>query len=147
MKSISLILAHCFLFQSLIFGSGWFCGLLAGEIKLCECNHGSGKEKHAAAEDSRFENKLVSEDGDEEHSHSSLPDCHSAKSGETHKCSCKKAKDKASALSGSICAQFYSSPNSEYTGPKAVGSELLAPFSESIGVQIPLFLERPPRFS
>lgn len=147
MKAISLILAHCFLFQSLVFGSGWFCGLLAGEIKLCECNHGSQKEKHADSEDSRFETKLASDEGEHSHSKPSLPDCHSAKSGETHKCSCKKAKDKAAALSGTICTQFYYSTIINDLEPESVTSELVAWIPDSFGIQISFGLERPPQFS
>ncbi|EMK02233.1 hypothetical protein AB3N61_06000 [Leptospira sp. WS58.C1] len=148
MKTISIILTQCFLFQSLVFGSGWFCGMLAGEIKLCHCNHGSQKEKHSASEDQRFSSKLA--DAGEDHSNSkpsSLPDCHSAKSGEAHKCACKKAKDKASYLSGTICTQFFTYSKLENIAPQTLDSELLGRIQEDSGVIVSFDLERPPRFS
>ncbi|TGL64087.1 LIC_11090 family protein [Leptospira sarikeiensis] len=147
MKTISLILTQCFLFQSLVFGSGWFCGMLAGEIKLCHCNHASQKEKHSDSEDSRFSNKLADSGEDHETPKSSLPDCHSAKSGEVHKCACKKAKDKASTLSGTICTQFFAYTKLENIAPGILGSESFGRIQNSNGVLISFDLERPPQFS
>ncbi len=147
MKGMSFILAGCFLFQSLVFGSGWFCGILAGEIKLCECNHSSQKEKHADSEDSQFETKLADSNDHQSHKSGSLPDCHSAKSGETHKCACKKAKDKAAFLSGTICTQFFFSLKSQDFYPNLIQSPLFNPILQINGVDITMDLERPPQFS
>ncbi|TGJ99641.1 hypothetical protein EHO59_17535 [Leptospira semungkisensis] len=150
MKGICAVLTNCLIFQSLVFGSGWFSGLLAGEIKLCECNHASRTEKHASEEDSKFKSKLASADDHKDHDHhsKSLPDCHSAKSGETHKCACKKAKDKFALFTGTICAQFYSSyEKGSSLLPIALHSDLLSWIPRDLGIELTSDLEKPPRFS
>lgn len=91
--------------QFLFLGSGLLGYCLESNSKICQCNHGSKKEKHGNAED-----QLFSEDRETSvtlsHSHESentsevalKPSCHDAKSGEAHLCSCKKQKKDALSL-------------------------------------------------
>ncbi|MCW7491209.1 hypothetical protein ND861_00940 [Leptospira sp. 2 VSF19] len=73
--------------------------------KICQCNHGSKKEKHGNTEDQLFsedrEETIVvtsSHDHQNKSEESIKPSCHDAKSGEAHLCSCKKQKKDAVSL-------------------------------------------------
>jgi len=97
---LSLLTAAILLFQAVFLNSGLFGYCLENGSKICECNHGSRKEIHKNVEDEMFGLEKVAVSSHEEHKHSAkvLPSCHSAKSGETHLCSCKKSKSQASSL-------------------------------------------------
>ncbi|PNV73357.1 LIC_11090 family protein [Leptospira inadai] len=148
MKGTTLVLIHCFLFHSLVFGSGWFGGILADEIKLCECNHGSRKETHATAEDLSFKTKLAAVDSFPLHTDTvnhPLPDCQSADSGEAHKCSCAKAKDKVSFLTGTLVTQIFTLDTFRFF-PNLEESNIISLQTRTSGIDLSNDIERPPRF-
>ncbi|TGM57044.1 LIC_11090 family protein [Leptospira adleri] len=101
-RLLSVYLSITILFQAVVFSSGLFGCVLAEQAKICECNHGSRVQKHANTEDDRF-SKVVRSSSTTPHDSKKLPDCHSAQSGETHTCACKKSENKMSQLSA-----FYS---------------------------------------
>ncbi|TGK81546.1 hypothetical protein EHQ24_09560 [Leptospira noumeaensis] len=96
--SLALFLCTQFLFL----GSGLLGYCVESASKICQCNHGSKKEKHGNVEDKLFsEDKANSLSLVSSHDHGTSPEetlkpsCHDAKSGETHLCSCKKQKKDA----------------------------------------------------
>ncbi|BDA80348.1 hypothetical protein LPTSP3_g32780 [Leptospira kobayashii] len=97
---LSLLIAAILLFQAVFLNSGLFGYCLEDGAKICECNHGSRKELHKNPEDEMFSKERVTVSSHDDHKHGAkiLPSCHSAKSGETHLCSCKKNKSQASSL-------------------------------------------------
>ncbi|EQA62930.1 LIC_11090 family protein [Leptospira alexanderi] len=99
--SLSILLSASILFQTIVFSSGLFGCILAEKAKICECNHRSKMQKHSNEEDKSFSKKVLS--GNRSVVSKKLPNCHSAKSGEVHVCSCKKTENKLSQLSA-----FYS---------------------------------------
>ncbi|EQA44623.1 hypothetical protein LEP1GSC050_2021 [Leptospira broomii serovar Hurstbridge str. 5399] len=148
MKGITLVLIHCFLFHSLVFGSGWFGGILAGEIKLCECNHGSKKETHATVEDLSFKTKLATADSSPIHTNETnhpLPDCQSAEVGEAHKCSCAKAKDKVSLFTGTLVTQILALDTIGFF-PNLEESNIVSFQTRTSGIDLSTDIERPPSF-
>nr|WP_208861365.1 hypothetical protein [Leptospira brenneri] len=99
--SLALFLCTQFLFL----GSGLLGFCVESASKICQCNHGSKKEKHGNAEDQLFsEDKESSVSLTSSHDHRNQseetlkPSCHDAKSGEVHLCSCKKQKKDALSL-------------------------------------------------
>lgn len=96
--SLALFLCTQFLFL----GSGLLGYCVESASKICQCNHGSKKEKHGNAEDNLFSEDRESSTSlvsSHDHGNSSKetlkPSCHDAKSGEAHLCSCKKQKKDA----------------------------------------------------
>ncbi|EMJ94530.1 LIC_11090 family protein [Leptospira alstonii] len=108
---LSLLLSASILFQAVVFSSGLFGCILAEKAKICECNHGSRIQKHSNEEDKRFSKKVRSDRPSL--SSDKLPNCHSAKSGEIHSCSCKKAENKLSQLGAFYSALFSPKQNSD----------------------------------
>lgn len=99
--SLALFLCTQFLFL----GSGLLGYCLESNSKICHCNHGSKKEKHGNAEDKLFsEGKTESLSSAHVDNHQTTkelalkPNCHEAKDGEVHLCSCKKKKKDALSL-------------------------------------------------
>lgn len=99
--SLALFLCTQFLFL----GSGLLGYCVESASKICQCNHGSKKEKHGNTEDQLFsEDKETSVAVTSSHDHQSSthetlkPSCHDAKAGEAHLCSCKKQKKDAVSL-------------------------------------------------
>lgn len=93
--SLALFLCTQFLFL----GSGLLGYCLESNSKICHCNHGSKKEKHANAEDELFSEgngtSVTSADSNDHQTTKELalkPSCHDAKDGEVHLCSCKRKK-------------------------------------------------------
>ncbi|TGL51516.1 hypothetical protein EHQ59_11540 [Leptospira kemamanensis] len=98
---LTLVLTTQFFFL----GSGLLGYCLESNSKICKCNHGSKKEKHANSEDQLFQEKQstkISTSDNTNHSHTKeialKPSCHDAKAGEAHLCSCKKKKKDATSL-------------------------------------------------
>ncbi|EPG74619.1 hypothetical protein LEP1GSC058_1701 [Leptospira fainei serovar Hurstbridge str. BUT 6] len=148
MKGTTLVLIHCFLFHSLVFGSGFFGGILADEIKLCECNHGSKKETHATDEDLSFKTKLATEDSSRSHTDDTnhhLPDCQSADAGEVHKCSCSKAKDKVAFFTGTLVQQIFALDAFGFF-PNLEESNILSLQTRISGLYLSSDIDRPPSF-
>ncbi|MCE9500656.1 MAG: hypothetical protein K8R21_09175 [Leptospira sp.] len=108
-SSIIYFLSFTIFMQSALFGSGLFAYFLQKQAVYCSCNHSSKKEIHTSdnpnKEDHEFHRKnssrmkLMTDD-------LNLPDCHKAKAGETHLCSCKKSK-KAFETTYSQVSAFY----------------------------------------
>lgn len=99
--SLALFLCTQFLFL----GSGLLGYCLESNSKICHCNHGSKKEKHGNAEDKIFaEGNATSVTSADSFDHQTTkelalkPNCHEAKDGEAHLCSCKKKKKDALSL-------------------------------------------------
>ncbi|EMY76665.1 putative lipoprotein [Leptospira weilii serovar Ranarum str. ICFT] len=142
--SLSILLSASILFQALVFSSGLFGCILAEKAKICECNHGGKIQKHSNEEDKRFSKKvrsdrrsLVSD---------KLPNCHSAKSGEIHSCSCKKAENKLSQLSAFYSALFSPKQNFDIDHNLDFIQMITLEYSNSgiLSFSVPL---KPPRFS
>ncbi|MGJ4731538.1 LIC_11090 family protein [Leptospira levettii] len=98
---LTLVLTTQFFFL----GSGLLGYCLESNSKICKCNHGSKKEKHSNSEDQLFLDKQsvnLSASYDPNHSHTKelalKPNCHDAKNGEAHLCSCEKKKKDAMSL-------------------------------------------------
>lgn len=145
MKSFfSIFLSVSILFQALVFSSGLFGCILAEKAKICECNHGSKKQKHSDDEDKRFSKKARS--GGETDVSAALPNCHSAKSGETHACSCKKTENKLSQLSAFYSALFSPVQFSGLKHKTEVSHIINLEYSD-LGIHSPFSLLKPPRFS
>ncbi|MDV6236475.1 hypothetical protein CH379_012635 [Leptospira ellisii] len=145
MKSfLSLFLSVSVLFQGIVFSSGLFGCILSEKARICECNHGSRIQKHSDEEDSRYFDKVLA--GQSSATTGKLPDCHSAKKGETHACACKKAENKLSQLRAFYSA--WSSPLSvAYPAPiSEIDYILILEYSDT-GIQFSPFLLKPPRFS
>lgn len=99
-RSSSFVLLATVFIQIAFLQSGLLGTCLEKITAICHCNHGTKKEVHAAhPEDSRFETK---EKGisikQTSLSAKVMPNCHSAKNGETHACSCSKKKERFSEL-------------------------------------------------
>jgi hypothetical protein len=109
-STFSIALTITVLFQSVFISSGLFGTYLLENKKLCTCNHNSPNEVHAKLEDRIFAQdklaiSLYSTDHSSEHSehdHNAIqetsPNCHSAKIGEAHICSCKKQESASYSL-------------------------------------------------
>jgi len=100
-RSFSAFLLIILFCQTIFLGSG-LLGICAEDAsKICTCNHGSKKEKHAHPDDQKFKipkkTKLISKSSNNETE--ILPNCHSAESGEKHICACKKKKSSLARLS------------------------------------------------
>lgn len=104
-RLLSVYLSIAILFQAVVFSSGLFGCVLAEQARICECNHGSRTQKHSDKEDDRF-SKVVRSSSETSHDSKKLPDCHSAQSGETHTCACKKSENKMSQLSAFFSVLF-----------------------------------------
>jgi hypothetical protein len=98
---LTLVLTTQFFFL----GSGLLGYCLESNSKICKCNHGSKKEKHHNPEDKLFgekPNSKLSATDETNHAHTKelalKPNCHDAKEGEAHLCSCKKNKKDAMSL-------------------------------------------------
>ncbi|MBM9578853.1 hypothetical protein JWG45_17040 [Leptospira sp. 201903070] len=144
-RLLSIYLSTAILFQTIVFSSGLFGCVLAEQAKICECNHGSRAQKHKDREDDRFA-KTVRSDSKESHSSKKLPDCHSAKSGETHTCACKKSENKVAQLSVFYSTLF--SPGAILiAGPVSEFLEIIIFKEWNTGIQSSFSLLRPPRFS
>ncbi|TGM00598.1 hypothetical protein EHQ76_11735 [Leptospira barantonii] len=141
---LSSFLSVSILFQALVFSSGLFGCVLAEKAKICECNHGSKKQKHSNEEDKRFSKK--SRSGEEVYSSNALPNCHSAKSGETHACACKKTENKVSKLSAFYSALFSPVQLSDLNHETNVIHIISLEYSDS-GIHSFFSLLKPPRFS
>ncbi|EQA53919.1 LIC_11090 family protein [Leptospira kmetyi] len=145
MKSfLSFFLSVSILFQALVFSSGLFGCVLAEKAKICECNHGSKKQKHADEEDKRFSRK--SRSGKESRVAKTFPSCHSAKSGETHACSCKKTENKLSQLSAFYSALFSPVQLSDLNHKTDVLHIITLEYF-NLGIHSSFSLLKPPRFS
>lgn len=99
--SLALFLCTQFLFL----GSGLLGYCVESASKICQCNHGSKKEKHGNAEDQLFSEDrgttvtLASSQNHQNPEEETMkPSCHDSKSGEAHLCSCKKQKKDALSL-------------------------------------------------
>ncbi len=97
-RSSSLVLLVTVLIQIAFLQSGLLGTCLEKITAICQCNHGSRKEVHANPEDSRFKAKKGISAKQSNVSATVLPNCHSAKNGETHACSCSKKKERFSEL-------------------------------------------------
>ncbi len=103
-KGLSAFLLLILLSQSLFLGSGLLGVCLENQSKICKCNHGSRKEVHSSHKDDslfsakqkRIPTKSASNSSYEEEISAN---CHTAKAGEQHTCSCKKKKDSLARLS------------------------------------------------
>ncbi|TGK31536.1 hypothetical protein EHQ12_02210 [Leptospira gomenensis] len=145
MKSfLSLFLSVSVLFQGIVFSSGLFGCVLSEKAKICECNHGSRLQKHSNGEDARYFDKTLA--GATSTQTGQLPDCHSAKKGETHTCACKKAENKLSQLRA-----FYSAWSSplpvSYPEPISEIHCILSLEYSNTGILLSRIPFEPPRFS
>ena len=118
---ISSLVVLSVVFQSLFVANGLLGICIMESKELCTCNHSSKKEIHTNPEDTIFTpgsnqkqviqykvqkpqpNTLADQDmshnnHQEGESAKVLPNCHSAKLGELHLCSCKKQKQSAESL-------------------------------------------------
>jgi hypothetical protein len=118
---ISSLVVLAVVFQSLFVANGLLGICIMESKELCTCNHSSKKEIHSNPEDTifipgskqkqviqyKFQKPQANTLADQDISHKShhegesakvLPNCHSAKSGELHLCSCKKQKQSAESL-------------------------------------------------
>lgn len=145
--SLALFLCTQFLFL----GSGLLGYCVESASKICQCNHGSKKEKHGNSEDQLFSEDRetsVAVTSSHEHENSSeetlKPSCHDAKSGEAHLCSCKKQKKDAVSLR--MHHQTMDRPNLTFI--LVPSSDIIYTMSESpfalLEGKIPTLL-RPPR--
>lgn len=114
---------------------------------ICQCNHGSRKEVHAHSEDSHFQNpKKNTLKSTSSKSKNTLVNCHSAKPGEAHACSCSKKKGKFAELQ--IQSQKWIVSKETAFSPLVSLILLISPF-ESLSLQLgeTKSLYRPPKFS
>lgn len=145
--SLALFLCTQFLFL----GSGLLGYCLESNSKICQCNHGSKKEKHGNAEDQLFSEdresstSLVSSHDHGNSSEETLkPSCHDAKSGEAHLCSCKKQKKDALNLRTHHQAMDRPSFAFGFLSPSVSFYTMIESSSILLDGRIP-FLLRPPR--
>lgn len=145
--SLALFLCTQFLFL----GSGLLGYCVESASKICQCNHGSKKEKHGNAEDKLFSedqktsNSLVSTHDHQSSSDTAVkPSCHDAKSGEAHLCSCKKQKKDAQSLR--THHQTMDRPNLAFgiVTPSIISYTVYEPASTLLSGRVP-YLLRPPR--
>ncbi|XDD49113.1 hypothetical protein AB3N59_11825 [Leptospira sp. WS92.C1] len=145
MKSFfSFYLSVSILFQAILFSSGLFGCILSEKAKICECNHGSKIQKHANKEDSRFSKKAHSNLALS--SPQKLPNCHSAKSGEQHACSCKKAENKLSQLSA-FYSHLFSSDRHRIPNPISSLIQIVTFQDFNSGIDFSFSLLKPPQIS
>ncbi|EKN89481.1 putative lipoprotein [Leptospira interrogans str. 2003000735] len=142
--SVSIFLSVSILFQTLVFSSGLFGCFLSEQYKLCECNHGSKIQKHINKEDVLFAKKIRS--FNRSTTSKKLPDCHSAQSGETHSCSCKKSENKLSQL-GAFYSTFFSQKQASYIRHDLDIIQIITLEYSNFGISSFSFLFRPPRIS
>jgi len=113
----TIALAFVFCSKVLLLESGIFASTTYFQSQICECNHSSSRETHSGMkinpEDSAFQSnkiQLVSEPSKE------LPNCHSAKNNEVHKCSCSKKKNSSNLIqSQSMNPSFMNSHSFQLT--------------------------------
>ncbi|MBM9501343.1 hypothetical protein JWG44_13885 [Leptospira sp. 201903071] len=144
-RLLSVYLSTTILFQAVVFSSGLFGCVLSEQAKICECNHGSRAQKHKNQEDDRF-TKTVRSESETFHSSQKLPDCHSAKSGETHTCACKKSENKVSQLSA-FYSILFSAVIFRPIEPVSGLLEIIVFKDLNTGIHSSSFLLRPPQFS
>ncbi|UPY77131.1 hypothetical protein FH581_014460 [Leptospira weilii] len=142
--SLSILLSASILFQAIVFSSGLFGCILAEKAKICECNHGSKIQKHSNAEDKNFSKKVLSENRTVVSK--KLPNCHSAKSGEIHVCSCKKTENKLSQLSAFYSIFFSQKQEAGIEHNPNLIQIIILEYSNS-GILSFLSPFKPPRFS
>ncbi|AOP34578.1 hypothetical protein A0128_12385 [Leptospira tipperaryensis] len=142
---LSFYLSITILFQAVVFSSGLFGCVLAEQAKICECNHGSRVQKHSNKEDDRF-SKVVRSKSETSHVSKKLPDCHSAKSGETHACACKKSENKASQLSA-FHSVLFNPATFWIVEPVSDLLEIIVFKDLNTGIHSSFSLLKPPQFS
>ncbi|EMN90301.1 hypothetical protein M9Y82_07910 [Leptospira weilii] len=142
--SLSILLSASILFQAIVFSSGLFGCILAEKAKICECNHRSKIQKHSNAEDKNFSKKVLSENRTVVSK--KLPNCHSAKSGEIHVCSCKKTENKLSQLSAFYSILFSQKQETGIEHNPNLIQIIILEYSNS-GILSFLSPFKPPRFS
>ncbi|WP_061223372.1 LIC_11090 family protein [Leptospira weilii] len=142
--SLSILLSASILFQAIVFSSGLFGCILAEKTKICECNHTSRIQKHSNEEDKNFSKKVLSEN--RAVVSKKLPNCHSAKSGEVHVCSCKKTENKLSQLSAFYSILFSQKQEADIKHNPYFIQIIILEYSNS-GILSFLFPFKPPRFS
>lgn len=133
--------------QFLFLGSGLLGYCLESQAKICTCNHGSKQEKHQNAEDKLFARDLSpthTEDEQETREKTLKPNCHSAKAGESHLCSCKKSKKEALSLRNHHQTLSMGEVMVWVRPEPIILFSFTFPFLES-GAEFPLRLLRPPR--
>lgn len=142
--SLSILLSTSILFQAIVFSSGLFGCILVEKAKICECNHGSKMQKHSNEEDKNFSKKVLSENRSVVSK--TLPNCHSAKSGEVHVCSCKKTENKLSQLSAFYSILFSQKQGSDIEHHFDFIQIIILEYSNS-GILSFFYPLKPPRFS
>ncbi|EKO76529.1 MULTISPECIES: LIC_11090 family protein [Leptospira] len=142
--SLSILLSASVLFQTIVFSSGLFGCILVEKAKICECNHGSKLQKHSNKEDKNFSKKVRSEN--RAVVSKKLPNCHSAKSGEVHACSCKKTENKLSQLSAFYSTLFSQKQTADIEHNPTIIQIIILEYSNS-GILSFFSPLKPPRFS
>ncbi|TGL84859.1 hypothetical protein EHQ68_18610 [Leptospira congkakensis] len=145
--SLALFLCTQFLFL----GSGLLGYCVESASKICQCNHGSKKEKHGNAEDKLFsDDRVTSISLTHSHEHQKgseetlKPSCHDAKSGEAHLCSCKKQKKDALTLRSHHQTMDKPSLTFGLETPSVFSYTINEPASTLLDGRVPSLL-RPPR--